>query len=227
MRSKATKVWTSLFTTQVWSQDIRQGTCTCPAFERSPYAVPHPKIIKESRLTNPRSFLFCKHLYAVYRPTNWVKFVHSASRLRLPPFWSSSELELADGIVFPDVGVQPDQPAPASLPNVAVPPRAAREDINGDDPQTDAEADANAEETDERYQLLLTKMDKCRSILVAQAEHKDHRHVMEWEKVLGRSLDRIINSAEQEEIAKRRSVQQDPTQRQRRHQGSTLLRYYR
>ncbi|KIY30994.1 hypothetical protein I305_06610 [Cryptococcus gattii E566] len=70
-------------------------------------------------------------------------------------------------------------------------------------------------------------MDKCRSILVAQTEHKDHRHVMEWEKVLGRSLDRIINSAEQEEIAKRRGVQQDPTQRQRRHQESTLLRYYR
>ncbi|KAE8539480.1 hypothetical protein D1P53_004581 [Cryptococcus gattii VGV] len=156
------------------------------------------------------------------------EFVHTATRLRLPPFWSSSDLELADGIVFPDVGVQPDQPAPASLPlNVAVPLRAAREDINGDDPETDCEADANAEETDERYQLLLTKMDECRSILVAQAEHNDHRHVMEWEKVLGRSLDRVINSAKQEEIAKRRGVQQDPTQRQHRHQGSMLFKYYR
>ncbi|KAL0240474.1 hypothetical protein I308_106268 [Cryptococcus tetragattii IND107] len=64
---------------EVWSQDIRQGTCTCPAFERSP-------------------FLFCKHLYAIYRPTDWVKFVHSATRLRPPPFWSSRELKLADGI---------------------------------------------------------------------------------------------------------------------------------
>ncbi|WVO24593.1 uncharacterized protein IAS62_005961 [Cryptococcus decagattii] len=32
-----------LFHNEVWSQDIRQGTYTCPAFERSPYAVPHPK----------------------------------------------------------------------------------------------------------------------------------------------------------------------------------------
>ncbi|KIR42917.1 hypothetical protein I307_05082 [Cryptococcus deuterogattii 99/473] len=72
-------------------------------------------------------------------------------------------------------------------------------------------ADASAEETKERYQLLLTKMDECRSILFAQAEHNGHRHVMEWEKVLGRSLDRVINSAKQEEIAKRRGVQRDPT----------------
>ncbi|KIR57488.1 hypothetical protein I314_06724 [Cryptococcus bacillisporus CA1873] len=46
-------------------------------------------------------------------------------------------------------------------------------------------------------------MDECRSILAAQAERNDHRHVMESEKVLGRSLDRVIDSAKQEEIAKR------------------------
>lgn len=84
-----------------------------------------------------------------------------------------------------------------------MPPRAAREDINGDDSETVGEAEANTEEARERYQLLLIKMDECRSILAAQAERNDHRHVMESEKVLGRSLDRVIDSAKQEEIAKR------------------------